>query len=103
MTLSCIVSGDFGQTIKLTLIDKNTKEPADVSQYDTKQEFWFLPPDETVPVIKEGTFDTDGSDGVVAWPVEESFLVPGRWLMRARLYKSNAMLSSVIKRFTVEH
>ena len=100
MSLLDIISGDFGQTIELTMTDVDTNAAADVSSYSTSQKMIFVAPDST-ETEKAAAFKTDGSDGVLTYTVDASFLTAGNWTVRGRVTSATAQLTSVKHHFKV--
>lgn len=100
MSLLDIVSGDYGQTIELTFNDVDTNAAANISAYSTTIQMIFTKPDGT-DTAKTATFKTDGSDGIIEYTVEASFLTAGIWYVRGRVTSASAKLTTVKHRFKV--
>lgn len=71
MPTSEIHLNDVGTAIRITLVDRNTNEAVDISSATLT--FYFKKPSGTV-VTKTGSLHTDGTDGVVEYVTEDSFL-----------------------------
>lgn len=101
MSLSHIISTDYGQIIELTMIDVDTDLAADVSSYTTtKQMIFTTPTGVDLPVT--ATYKDDGSDGILQWTVTEDFFSAGVWRVRGRVAAGTAILSTVKHRFTIK-
>ena len=100
MSLLYIVGGDYGQVVKLTFIDVDTDAAADISSYSTTIQMLFTDSAGTT-TAKTATFDTDGTDGVIKYTVEASFLTAGEWKVRGRVASGTARLSTLEYGFTV--
>jgi hypothetical protein len=101
MSLNNIVTGDYGQTIQLTVLDTDTDTAADISAYATSQRMVFKDPagEETSKVV---AFYTDGSDGIVQYTlVEGDIIQAGLWKVRVCLTSATALLTSTWLSFVV--
>ena len=102
MSLDKIQIGDYGQVVKLTMIDVDTDAAADVSGYTTSQQFIFQDPSRNNTAVS-ASFDSDGSDGVVKYTLASGLLdEQGRWTVRARVKSGSAQLTSEPEYFDVE-
>jgi len=102
MSLSNIVSGDYGQVIVLTIIDTDTEAAADVSAYATTIQVQLSDPALNV-ATETATFVTDGSDGLVQYTLADGDIdEAGEWRIRARVTSASAVLSSVWESFKVK-
>ena len=82
---------DFGWLAQLTIVQDDVA--VDISSYTTRQ-FVFRKPDAT-EVTKTAVFDSDGTDGVLDYTVEDGLIdATGYWGVRAVLTKANAELTS---------
>lgn len=89
---------DYGWVGKLTLQQDGTA--IDISSYTTRQ-FIFKAPSGTA-TTKTATFDTDGTDGVLKYTVEDGLIDEvGNWRVQARIAKSGVELTSADLRFVV--
>lgn len=89
---------DYGWVGKLAL--KQDGVAVDISSYTTRQ-FIFKSP-AGVKTTKTATFDTDGTDGVLKYTVEDGLIDDdGNWYVQARISKSGAVLTSAELRFNV--
>jgi hypothetical protein len=93
MSLEKIISGDYGQVLELTFIDVDTDAAADISGYSTTIQMVFTDPDDT-ETAKTATFKTDGTDGIIEYTVDATFLTAGSWRVRGRVAAGNARLST---------
>ena len=85
MSFDNIVNGDWGQVAKLTFVDVDTDEAADISGYGTTIKMIFTDPS-GVETAKTATFVTDGSDGVIKYTIEDEFIdAAGDWSVRGRV------------------
>lgn len=100
MSLDHIVAGDYGQIVELTIKDVDTDEAADISGYSNTIQMIFTSPTGTT-TAKEAAFETDGSDGVIQYTVEEGFLTAGTWRVRGRVASGSARLTSLEHEFKV--
>lgn len=100
MSLGSMVSGDYGQVIKLTFMDVDTSAAADISSYSTSQKMIFTSPAGVV-TEKTASFDTTGADGIIKYTVEASFLTAGNWKVRGRVTKAAATLTTEEETFLV--
>ncbi len=101
MSLLNIINGDFGQVIELTFIDVDTDAPANISGYSTTQSMLFVSPT-GVATTKTAAFKTNGTDGVITYTLELSFLTAGDWKVRGQVTATAAKLTTVWHYFTVE-
>ena len=104
MSLQYIVKDDYGQDIELTFIDVDTDSAADISSYSTTIQMIFTKPDGTsgASETKTATFKTDGTDGVITYTVESSFLdTAGQWQVRGQVKSASATLTTVQHSFEV--
>ena len=91
MAFTNIHVSDFGWLAQLTIVEDGAA--VDISSYTTRQ-FVFAKPDAT-EVTKTALFDTDGTDGVLTYTVEDGLIdATGYWSVRAVLTKANAELTS---------
>lgn len=100
MSLQNIIASDYGQVIELTFIDVDTDAAADISGYSTTKQMIFTLPDGT-SATKTATFKTDGTDGIIQYTVESSFLTAGAWEVRGRVLSASAQLSTALHSFKV--
>lgn len=103
MSLANIVSGDYGQTIQLTVLDTDTNAAADISGYSTAQTMTLRDPDGTSSA-KVAAFATDGTNGVVEYTLMEGDIdidQDGAWKVRVTLASGTAKLTSTWLRFIV--
>lgn len=100
MSLNYIISGDYGQIIELTFIDTDTDAAADVSGYTSTIQMIFTDPTGT-ETTKTATFKTDGSDGIIRYTIDASFLTAGQWKVRGRVTSGSAKLTSINYGFEV--
>lgn len=102
MSLDKIQAGDYGAEIQLTILDIDTGSAADLSSYTTAQEMIFEDPD-GVETTKTAAFATDGSDGVVAYTVQDGDIdQAGVWRVRPRVKSGSSQLTGEWVRFAVE-
>ena len=102
MTLKGLVAGDFGQVVTLTVNDVDTDAAADISGYSTSQEMIFRDPDGN-DTTKTAAFDSDGSDGLVTYTLEDGLLDEGgKWNVRVVVKSGSAELKSRWLEFFVE-
>lgn len=101
MSFDNIIVGDFGQQAQLTIIDTDTDAAADVSSYSSTIQMIFTDPDGN-DTAKTATFDTDGSDGVINYTIEDGlFDEAGNWKVRGRVQGGSSKLTSVQHTFYV--
>lgn len=100
MSLDYLVAADYGQVIKLTFVDVDTEAAADISSYSSTIQMVFTSPAGT-STAKTATFDTDGTDGVIKYTVEASFLTAGDWTVRGKVASGSAVLTTVAYGFRV--
>ena len=101
MSLNNIVSGDYGQTIILTIIDTDTDAAANVSAYITTIQVQISDPAGNT-ATKTATYVSDGSDGQVKYTIASGDIDEvGSWRIRAKVTSASAVLSSVWQSFTV--
>jgi len=100
MSLDNIVAGDYGQTIELTFLDTDTGAAADISGYTASKLMIFTSPTGVV-TSKTATLKTDGTDGVIQYTVEASFLTAGNWRVRGRVASASAVLTTETEKFLV--
>jgi hypothetical protein len=101
MSLTNIVSGDYGQTIQLTVLDTDTSSAADISVYSTTQKMVFRNPAGTESE-KTAAFYTDGSDGIVEYAlVDGDISTAGNWRVRVEVTSATAVLTSTWLAFIV--
>lgn len=99
MSWQDIIANDFGWTGKLTIEQDGTA--VDISIYTTLQ-FIFQSPSGTVS-IKTASFDTDGTDGVLAYTIADGDIdEAGTWRVYARVKKSGVELTSQYLNFIVD-
>jgi len=102
MSLNGIVSEDYGQTLVLTITDKDTGNAVDVSGYTTSKKIVLIDPSRN-KAEKNAAFVTDGSDGQIEYTLADGDIdEPGRWGIRAKVASANAILTSVTEWFNVE-
>lgn len=102
MSLDNIVAGDYGQIIKLTFIDVDTDEAADISGYnDTQHMLLKDPAGNEAPLT--AAFDSDGSDGIIKYTVADGDIDEGGiWKIRGRAIDTgNKILTTEEKSFKV--
>jgi hypothetical protein len=101
MSFDNIVVGDYGQVAKLTFIDVDTSAAADISSYSTAQQMVFTDPSGT-KTAKTAAFDSDGTDGIIKYTVDNSFIdAAGLWKVRGRVTSGSAELTTVEHEFLV--
>lgn len=101
MSFEKIVKGDYGQVAKITFIDIDTKEAADISSYATTIQMVFADPSGN-ETAKTATFDTDGTDGVIKYTIESTlFDEGGIWTVRGRVQSAITKLTTVKHTFQV--
>lgn len=101
MSFQNIVKDDFGQIAKVTIIDVDTGDAADVSSYSSLLQMIFTKPDGT-EVTKTAGFTTDGTDGAIQYTVEDGLIdAAGKWKVRGRVQGASSKLTSVEHVFTV--
>lgn len=101
MSFTDIVVDDYGQVMKLTFIDVDTSAAADISTYSSTIQMIFTDPSGT-STAKTAAFDSDGSDGIIKYTVDESFIdTVGYWTVRGRVTSGTAKLTTVPHRFEV--
>ncbi len=101
MSFDYIVVDDYGQVAKLTFIDVDTDAAADVSTYSTTIEMIFTDPSGT-ETAKTAAFDSDGTDGIIKYTVDASFIdAAGSWRVRGRVKSANATLTTEEHYFNV--
>lgn len=95
MSLDNIIAGDFGQIIKLTFIDVDTDEAADISGYDDTKQMLLTDPDGNVSTLT-AAFDSDGTDGIIKYTVASDVIDEGgEWHIRGRVIDtSNKQLTT---------
>ncbi len=102
MSLNNIVSGDYGQSIVLTIIDTDTDAAADVSAYTTAIPVQLSDPSGNV-ATKTAAYVTNGADGQVTYTLASGDIdEPGSWRIRAKVTSGSAVLSSVWEVFIVQ-
>lgn len=98
MAFTNIHVDDFGWLAQLTIVQDGAA--VDISSYTTRQ-FFFRKPDAT-EVTKTAVFDSDGTDGVLNYTVEDGLIdATGHWRVWAVLSKTGAELTSDAVRFYV--
>lgn len=101
MSFSHLVAGDFGQVAQLTFIDTDTGLPADISSYGEAVRMVFVDPAGNETLVA-AAFATDGTDGVVAYTVEDGLIDEGGWWrVYGRVEGGGARLTTVWHRFKV--
>ena len=101
MSFDKIVVGDYGQVAKITFIDVDTNEAADISAYSTTIQMIFSDPSGT-ETEKTATFDSDGTDGIIKYTVDSAFFdAAGFWKVRGRVKSGSATLTTEIQKFIV--
>lgn len=99
MTWENIHVDDYGWVGKLRIVQDAVVQ--DISSYTTRQ-FIFRTPSNTIKT-KTATFDTDGTDGVLKYTVEDGVIDEcGNWRVQARISKTGAVLTSAWIKFYVE-
>jgi len=94
MSLDYIVKDDYGQVLKITFIDVDTDAAADISGYSTTISMIFTDPAGT-ETTKTATFDSDGTDGIIKYTVDSSFLATaGNWKVRGQVKSASATLTT---------
>lgn len=89
---------DFGWVGKLRIVQDEVA--VDISSYTTLR-FIFRKPDGT-EITKSVAFDTDGTDGYLAYTVEDGLIdTAGRWRVWAQVLKTGVELTSGTVRFDV--
>lgn len=100
MSWTDIHVNDYGWVGKLTLVQDGVA--VDISSYDTL-EMIFMPPNRASAVVKTAAFDTDGTDGVVKYTVQDGDIaVAGDWKVFARISKDETELTSSFVHFSVK-
>lgn len=93
-----ISKGDYGSIGKLQLIQDNA--PVDISTY-TNIEFIFQKQSGDI-IIKTGSFDTDGNDGIVKYAFADGDLDEfGKWYVQVRISKTGVSITSEKLKFFV--
>lgn len=99
--------GDFGQTIRRTIVDEKN-DPVDVSDADATDGiiFYFADPDGNVSLhgdTEGATFTTNGEDGQVEYVVESTlFDEEGTWKLQVKItYTGNYVIYTEQEEFTV--
>lgn len=100
MTLNFLFEDDYGQPIELTFIDIDTDAAADISGYGTSIQMLFTESDGTA-TAKTATFKTDGSDGIITYTIDSSFLTEGDWDVRGKVTAGAAQLQTQKHSFKV--
>lgn len=101
MSFEAIFRGDWGQVAKITFVDVDSGAAADISGYGSSQAMIFIKPAGGV-IEKAATFDTDGTDGVIRYVVEEGlFDAAGSWQVRGQVKSGTAVLSTELHRFVI--
>ena len=101
MSLNDIIVDDYGQIIKLTFIDVDTSAAADISTYSSTIQMIFTDPAGN-NTTKTATFDSDGSDGIIKYTVEDGLIdEAGYWTVRGRVTSGTAKLTTVPHNFEV--
>lgn len=101
MSFDIIVASDYGQIAKITFIDVDTDAAADISSYSSTISMIFTSPSGT-STTKTATFDSDGTDGVIKYTIEQSFLTTaGNWKVRGRVASGSAVLTTEQHTFRV--
>lgn len=99
MSYTDIFVDDFGWVAKLTVEQDGTA--VDISAYTTTQMI-FIDPSGTA-TTKTAAFDTDGSDGVLAYTVEDGLIdTAGGWRVFARIAVDGAEITTQPHSFVVE-
>jgi hypothetical protein len=94
MSLDSIIKDDYGQEVLLTFIDVDTDAAADISAYTTSQKMIFTDPS-GASAEKTAAFDTDGSDGVIAYTLVNGDIdEAGSWKIRGRVTSGTAVLTT---------
>ena len=94
MSFDNIVVGDYGQVMKLIFKDVDTDAAADISGYSTLQQFVFTDPSGT-KTAKTAAFDSDGTDGIIKYTLDASFIdAAGIWKARGRATSGAAELTT---------
>ena len=103
MTLKHIVAGNYGQVLRLTIIDTDTDAAADVSAYATSQVIYLRDELDNVSSALVAAFATDGSDGVVDYTLVDGDIdEAGIWGVKVVLTAASAELNTIWETFEVE-
>jgi hypothetical protein len=101
MSFDNIVANDYGQVAKLTFIDTDTDAAANISSYSTTIQMIFTGPSGT-STTKTATFDSDGSDGIIKYTIEQSLIdAAGDWQVRGKVASASAVLTTAEHNFEV--
>jgi len=102
MSFLDIIKDDYGQVAKITFIDVDTDAAADISSYSSTISMIFTDPAGT-ETTKTAAFDSDGTDGIIAYTVESGFIdTAGNWTVRGRVASGSAVLTTVEHTFNVK-
>lgn len=86
-----ITKGDYGSVGKIRLMQNGSA--VDVSSYTTVQYIFEKPDGESLTVT--GSFDSDGSDGIVAYTFQSGDLdQEGRWYVQVNIAKTGHSITS---------
>lgn len=98
MSWKGVTEGDYGWVGRITIVQDGTAQ--DISTYTTLQ--YLLTSPSKVETTKTASFDTDGSDGVLAYTFQDGDIdEEGRWLVRPRIAKTGVELTGELLTFTV--
>jgi len=101
MSLDKISKDDYGYSILLTFIDTDTNSADDISAYTTAQYMVFQDPMGTEHE-KSASFNTDGSDGVVTYTVQDGDIpMSGEWKVRIKVQSGSSIIRSEWETFDV--
>ena len=100
MALSQIQADDYGWALNLTIEQDGVA--VDISSYTTLQYIFSDPSGNDT--TKTAAFNSDGTDGVLTYTIEDGLIdEAGRWLVRARVAKTGAEItSSALEMFVLE-
>lgn len=102
MSFDSIIMDDFGQVAKLTFIDVDTDAAADISDYSSTIQMIFTDPSGNA-AVKTATFDSDGSDGIIKYTIEDGLLdEAGVWQVRGKVASGSAELTTEQHRFLIQ-
>jgi hypothetical protein len=101
MSFKDIIVGDYGQVMKLTVIDVDTDAAADISDYSSTIQMIFTDPSGN-QTTKTASFSSGGTDGVIQYTIESDLIdEAGKWKVRARVQGTGKKLTSTEHVFEV--
>jgi hypothetical protein len=96
-----IHEGDVGTEIKLTIQDSDGTA-IDVSSATTTKKIYLQKPDGT-KVVKDATFDDDGTDGIIKYTtVANDIDQPGDWQVQGYVEGTGGKYYTSIEKFEVK-